>query len=103
MHGKIGILTAALLTRHKGGDSIEDFLTYASKEESDYSATHQMSSAFDVALLCNLDSLNFLLTSQPAFLAAVLEKLLEQARATDMGSLCEKNSIKSLGSDVKLK
>ena len=54
-------------------------------------------------VLCNLDSLNFLLTSQPAFLAAVLEKLLEQARATDMGSLCEKNSIKSLGSDVKLK
>ena len=62
-----------------------------------------MSSTFDAALLCNLDSLNFLLTSQPAFLSAILEKLLEQARATDMGSLCEKDSIKNLSRDVKLK
>ena len=73
MHGKIGILTAALLTRHKGGDTIEDWLTYASKEETVMGDTHQMSSAFNVALLCNVDSLNFLLASQPAFLAAVLE------------------------------
>ena len=31
--GKIGILTAQLLSRHKGGESIDDWLEHAKKEE----------------------------------------------------------------------
>ena len=38
MHGKVAILTAAMLVRHQGGDSIDDWMTYASKEEADMSA-----------------------------------------------------------------
>ena len=33
MHGKIAVLTAALLSRHKGGETILDWVNYASKEE----------------------------------------------------------------------
>lgn len=31
MHGKIGILSAMLLARHKGDESIDNFLVHATK------------------------------------------------------------------------
>ena len=46
MHGKIAILIAAMLVRHQGGDSIDDWVTYASKEEADISSLDHFDSAF---------------------------------------------------------
>ena len=39
MNAKAAILTAELLMRHKGGEVVEDFLTYALKQEAALSAT----------------------------------------------------------------
>ena len=84
---KIGILTAQLLARHKGGDSVDDWLAHAQKEEVDMGAATAMGNFFSSVLFCDVNS---------------IETLLEQARGTEMGKFCERQDLKKLGNDVKL-
>ena len=102
IQGKIGILTAALLTRHKGGDTIIDFLEHATKQETDMGATNAMGGVFSSILMCNVDSIDFLLTNAKGFLQGTLTELLEQARGVDMGKFCERTNINQLSGDLKL-
>ena len=63
MNAKTAILTAELLMRHKGGDVVEDFLTYALKQEAALPANTSLGSIFDAALLCTSRTLTILLRS----------------------------------------
>ena len=102
MNAKAAILTAELLMRHKGGEAVEDFLTYALKQESALSATTSLGSIFDAALLCTSRTLTILLRSQQDYLKKIFEDILEQARGTALGALCQKDTAR-LGCDVKLR
>ena len=100
MQGKIRILTAKLLTRHKGGDSVADWLTHAAEAEAEAGAKEAAASVFVTALLCNEDTMAFLLENQPAYLAGVLEAMLEQLRHLDLGKLATEET-EALSADSK--
>ena len=99
---KIGILTAQLLARHKGGDSVDDWLAHAQKEEVDMGAATAMGNFFSSVLFCDVNSIETILQNANDFLKKILEALLEQARGTEMGKFCERQDLKKLGNDVKL-
>lgn len=102
IQGKIGVLTAALLTRHKGGETIDDWLEHASKQESDMGAQTAMGGVFSSILMCDVDSIELILVNAKGFLQGILTELLEQSRGIDMGKLCERTDIKKLNYDLKL-
>ena len=91
MHGKIAILTAALLSRHKGGESILDWVNYASKEEveGEIPEIKRFKGVFsNVSMLFDdAETINFFVRQKPALLKSVLAALLEEVRAQSMKSM----------------
>jgi len=54
MQYKIGILTSALMSRHKNGEEGLNLLDHAAKNENDMEAKDKFSSVFNTSLLCSL-------------------------------------------------
>ena len=96
MHAKIATLTAMLMSRHKGGDSVEDWIQYSKSLEKDVSSKTQFQNCYNDILMCNAESLDFLLKNQPAFLKSTIEQLLAMARRSD-GSPLDENLVKLMG------
>lgn len=80
MHAKIATLTAMLMCRHKGGDTVEDWLTFSRKLEKDVGSKEQFEHCFNDILMCNPESLDFLLKNHPGFIKSTIEQLLEMSR-----------------------
>ena len=65
-------MTAAMLVRHKCGDNVDDLVTHASKQEANMGGEQQMKNSFGSLLLCDVETLDSLLTNRPAFLKGVV-------------------------------
>ena len=104
MHAKIGILSALLISRHKGGDSVDDFLAHAAKDDADRSASSALDQVFAGALLCDDSTMTWLLETEKnrALLKTTLEVILETARNCAMGSKFVNSSVSKLSGDVKM-
>ena len=91
MHGKIAILTAAVLARHKGGESLLDWADYASKEESEgeIPATERFEGVLSnaITIFDDEETVNFFVRQKPALLKSALATLLEEVRAQSMKSM----------------
>jgi len=105
MHGKIAILTAALLSRHKGGETILDWVNYASKGETeDISDAKRFKGVFsNVSMLFDdSETVNFFIKRKPDLLKSTLATLLEEVRAQKIESMFN-TSVASMSADVKLR
>ena len=104
MQYKIGILTSALMSRHKNGVEGLNILDHAAKNENDLEALDKFNSVFNTFILCPLWSIDMLIKREPKMLTRVIKDMLETARGCTMGSLSANRAFSSsIDEELKLK
>ena len=102
IQGKIGVLTAQLLARHKGSESIDDWLEHATKAEADMGSEDSMSGVFSSILMCDINTIEHIIVNAKRFVMGVLTQMLEQARGTELGKFGKEKGFEHLSHDLKL-
>jgi hypothetical protein len=99
---KISTLSALLMLRHKGGESMDDLLVHARKREDDQSDADKTAGLFRALTLCTPGSLEFMLSKEPDFVKRVLTDLLEQTRGVELGRFYEGEHLNQLAGERRL-